>query len=282
MSNFYALMPDNSVKYISLKPEVVDEIKRIFVLGADKLKPVGMEEDEFNGDIVARDGENITYVNYTLPDGFRMIPDNQADMSVYEIESDVPKSIFWYDEDRFLFQTFSKRNMLSRKTILKKEFGNEFAKMQDNAFVIDDKVNAIYENGKLYFHSYTSANQIFSLIDYVTEATNSEIDSFGEHESLEVDTVKIKNIANVKTRRLIKSLSSTGNIDAFTSKALRTKKGLLKEYGVDAQLDVTGKLILPTNNVAALNRVLDFLNEDIFRGAITNNLYRSNSKKKDK
>ena len=38
----------------------------------------------------------------------------------------------------------------------------------------------IYENGKLYFQSYTIANQIFSLIDFVTEATNTEIESFGE------------------------------------------------------------------------------------------------------
>lgn len=35
------------------------------------------------------------------------------------------------------------------------------------------------------------------------------------------------------------------------------------------------------NNVADLNRVLEFLNEDIFRGVITDRLYRSNSKKKD-
>lgn len=34
-------------------------------------------------------------------------------------------------------------------------------------------------------------------------------------------------------------------------------------------------------NVAELNRVLEFLNEDIFRGVITDSLYRSNSKKKD-
>ena len=64
-------------------------------------------------------------------------------------------------------------------------------------------------------------------------------------------------------------------------KAPRTKTILLNKYGVNAQINENKELVLPTNNVADLNRVLEFLNEDIFRGVITDRLYRSNSKKKD-
>lgn len=63
-------------------------------------------------------------------------------------------------------------------------------------------------------------------------------------------------------------------------KAPRTKTSLLNKYGVNAQINENKELVLPTNNVADLNRVLEFLNEDIFRGVITDRLYRSNSKKK--
>lgn len=56
---------------------------------------------------------------------------------------------------------------------------------------------------------------------------------------------------------------------------------ILNKYGVNAQINENKELVLPTNNVADLNRVLEFLNEDIFRGVITDRLYRSNSKKKD-
>ena len=138
MSQFYALMSDNTVKYISLNEDVVNDIRNIFISGAE------MEEDEFNGDIMARKGENITYVNFFLPDDFSRIPDNQADMSEYNIEEDIPKSIFWYEEGRYLFQVFNKRNILKRKTVLKVEYGNSFAKMQEKAFVIEEKVNMPY------------------------------------------------------------------------------------------------------------------------------------------
>ncbi len=50
---------------------------------------------------------------------------------------------------------------------------------------------------------------------------------------------------------------------------------------MNAQINENNELVLPTNNVVELNRTLEFLNEDIFRGVITDSLYRSNSKKKD-
>ena len=282
MSQFYALMHDNTVKYISLKEDIVTDIRNLFINGGAKLKPEGIEEDIFDGNIVSRNGENITYVNYNLPEDFLRVPDNQADMSEYNINEDVPKSIFYYVDGKFYFQIFNKKNMLQRKMVLQLfEYGNVFTKMNNTAFIVEDKVHAIYENGKLYFQSYTIANQIFSLIDFVTEATNTEIESFGEIKSIDVSAENIKHIANIKTRRLIKLLSSTNNITTFMRKASRTKTSLLKKYGINAQINGDNELVLPTDNVVELNRTLEFLNEDIFRGVITDSLYRSNSKKKD-
>ena len=282
MSQFYALMHDNTVKYISLKEDIVTDIRNLFINGGAKLKPEGIEEDIFDGNIVSRNGENITYVNYNLPEDFLRVPDNQADMSEYNINEDVPKSIFYYVDGKFYFQIFNKKNMLQRKMVLQLfEYGNVFTKMNNTAFIVEDKVHAIYENGKLYFQSYTIANQIFSLIDFVTEATNTEIESFGEIKGIDVSAENIKHIANIKTRRLIKLLSSTNNIATFMRKASRTKTSLLKKYGINAQINGDNELVLPTDNVVELNRTLEFLNEDIFRGVITDSLYHSNSKKKD-
>ena len=281
MSQFYALMSDNTVKYISLQENLVDEIMNIFINGGTQLKPEGIEEDEFDGNIISRNGENIVYVNYALPEDFARIPDNQADMSEYNIVEDMPKSIFYYNEGKFYFQAFNKKNLLQRKMVLQFEHGNVFAKMNNNAFIVEDKVHAIFENGKLYFHSYSIANQIFSLIDFVTEATNTEIESFGDIDGINASTENIKHIANIKTRRLIKLLSNTDNIATFMRKTSRTRNSLLRKYGVNAQINDNNELVLPTNNVVELNRTLEFLNEDIFRGVITDSLYRSNSKKRD-
>lgn len=151
MSQFYALMSDNTVKHISLKEEIVTEIKNIFINGGAIFKPEGIEEDVFDGNIISRNGENITYVHYDLPEDFARIPYNQADMSEYNINEDMPKSIFYYDDGKFYFQVFNKRNMLQRKMVLQFECGNIFAKMNNSAFIVEDKIHALYEEGKLYF-----------------------------------------------------------------------------------------------------------------------------------
>ena len=177
-------------------------------------------------------------------------------------------SVVKYNEEDYISLTDMARSQLQD------EHGNIFAKMNTSAFIVEDKIHAIYENGKLYFQSYTIANQIFSLIDFVTEATNTEIESFGEIKGIDVNAENIKHIANIKTRRLIKLLSSTNNIATFMRKASRTKTSLLKKHGINAQINGNNELVLPTNNVVELNRTLEFLNEDIFRGIITDSLYR--------
>ena len=273
-------MKDNTVKYINLSEDIVDEVKDIFLQGGNELKPEGIEEDKFDGNMISRDGENIMYVEYNLPEDFNRIPNNQADISIFDIADDIPKSIFYYDESKFYFQVFNKKNLLKRKMILRmKEYGNEFEKMDDSAFIIGNNVHLIFENGRLYFQNYTVANQIFSLTDYVVEATAEEIKSFEKTEGIDVSADAITNVANVKTRRLIKSLSNTENIAVFMRKSTKVKKGLLDSYGVKAKINSNNELELPTDNVAELNRALQFLNEDMFKGIITDGMYISNSKK---
>lgn len=109
MSQFYALMHDNTVKYISLKEEIIAEVKNLFINGGAILKPEGIEEDIFDGNIVSRNGENITYVNYDLPEDFARIPDNQADMSEYNIKRIYLKASFITMTKNSIFRLLIKR-----------------------------------------------------------------------------------------------------------------------------------------------------------------------------
>ena len=65
-------------------------------------------------------------------------------------------SVVKYNEEDYISLTDMARSQLQD------EHGNIFAKMNTSAFIVEDKIHAIYENGKLYFQSYTIANQIFS------------------------------------------------------------------------------------------------------------------------
>lgn len=280
MSQFYALLPNNEIRQIRISEDISDDIRNQFIVAGNNLMPDGIEEDLFSGDIVARSGENITYVCLKLPEAFNNIPGNQADIPDYDINTDSPKSLFWYDNGKYYFQLFNRRNLLDRKCILRK-VGNTFNRMRESAFILEDYVQAIYNDGKFYFQSYASANHIFSLADFVTEATNNDIDNFGTNTGIDIDVNRLKRIANIKTRRLIKSISLTENVESFMGKTSYSKNKMLRDYGVKASIDDEGGLKILTKRVADLNRVLEFLNEDIFSGIITKKRYLTNSKKHD-
>lgn len=284
MSQFYALMADNTVKRIHLDETIVDTVMAKFVNAGHILKPEGIEETEFDGNMIAREKENITYVKFSLPRGFKDIPDNQGDIPDFNISEkgeDIPKSIFYFDNGIFYFQIFNKKNMLQRKMVLHRiETGKKFTKFNEVAFVIEDKVHAIYEreSEKLFFQNYQMANQIFSLAEFVIEATKEEITDFANNPNINADGDKLEKVANTKTRRLIKLLASSGNIETFMKK--RNRANIASKFNVDIEIK-DEKIVLPTKDIAKLNRVLEFLNEDIFKGAITDKIYRSNSKKPD-
>ena len=54
-------------------------------------------------------------------------------------------SVVKYNEEDYISLTDMARSQLQD------EHGNIFAKMNTSAFIVEDKIHAIYENGKLYF-----------------------------------------------------------------------------------------------------------------------------------
>lgn len=283
MGQFYTLMQDDSVQRIELSAEMEKEMEDLFVNHAGRaFLPDGIEEDLFNGELCAEEGVNVLFAPFTLPDSFRNIPNNQADISVFSMQNGIPKSIFWYQDGIFYFQIFSIRNILDRKVVLKLIQGNEYGKLRESAFIVDNKIQCEYKDGKLYFYHFNQAKMIFDLTNLFAEATDRDIKQFCEQGCLSVDGDKLKKIANKKTRKLLTLLSKTNNIESFLSKSVRKKNELIKKHKVNIFFDKNQKLVLPTNKVADLNRALQFLNEDIFVGEISQKNYQTNSKKEDK
>ena len=282
MEYLYALMKNDVIKKVPIEDSLRREVRNMFFKYARDFMPSGIEKKEFSSDYIVRKEEEITYVNYSLPCSFNDIEKNQADIPEYRVGVDEnPRSIFWYDHGKCFFQIFNKSNMLDRRFILGYSLENKYTKLIANAFIIDDKIQALYEDGKLFFYSIISANLIFHLMDYVKEATEEDIEEFGRADGINVDINRVKNIANTKTRRLVTLVIKSGNINIFRAKSREEKNKILNDYQINATLDDNGNLILPVNNAASLNCVLQFLNEDIFKGAISKRTYMTNSKIKN-
>lgn len=279
MSQLYALLKNGELRYVDLADRIVDETRELFVNAANELMDDNTELIEFNGQYVIRDSDNeISYVEMDLPEVFNDIPDNQQGITTLDMNNDVIQSIFWYEEGAYLFQMFSSGNLLENKYVLKFfEEQHNYTRMTDKAFIINNKIQAIYKDGKLFFKSFPSVSKIFDLTEKMVEATITEVTEFGNKDNLSVDANWLSVNANTKTRRLIKMVTESGTLDTYMAMDARKRKKIASSVNVEIKIE-DGKLVFPSN-IGKVNKVLEFLNEDVYKGLITSNIFRTNSKR---
>ena len=149
-----------------------------------------------------------------------------------------------------------------------------FDKLDENAFIVENIVNAIYKNGKFYFKSYINANKIFSLIEFYQEATNEEIRGFAANRNLIVDEDWLIENSNTIIRKQISLIQKSNILESAKPNKIKTSA---KKFSLDIEIE-NGKLKLP-NNKQKCRDILTFLNEQYYIGLITGTKYRTNSKR---
>jgi len=279
MSQFYALLVNGQIRQIDLAEEIVESTRSLFVNAAAELMDDDTESIAFDGRYIIRDGENeISYITMDLPPEFNDIPANQQGITTLDIENDDVKSIFWYHDGAFLFQMFSSGNLLENKYIVRfLQEQHSFNRFTESAFIINNKIQAIYKNGNLYFKSFPSASKIFDLRTNMVAATEAEVTAFGNKENININQDWLRAHANAKTRRLIKMVTESGTLDTYMSLGRRRREKLAESVNVEISI-VDDRLVLPSN-VGKMNRILEFLNEDVYKGLISSNIFRTNSKR---
>lgn len=279
MNQLYALLKNGELRYIDLAEEIVESTKELFVDAASELMNNDTESIQFDGRYVIRDDENeISFIELTLPETFNDIPNNQQGITALDIGNDEIKSLVWYYDGALFFQMFTSGNLLESKYVVKfLQEEHTFNRLTEKAFIINNKIQAIHKDGKLYFKSFPSASKIFDLSAYMVEATTIEVNDFGNKDNVDIDVNWLSAHANIKTRRLIKMISTSGTLDTFMGMDARKRGKIAKSVNVDITIR-DGKLVLPSS-VSKVNKILEFLNEDVYKGLITEIIFRTNSKR---
>ncbi len=270
-NNFYAILNDDTVRNINLTQQVIPAIEQIFTTsGADIL-----DKDPvlFTGNYKVEEDE-VLYVTMQLPDNVAEVANNAMGIPILDLNQDTIRVLFWYENGTYYFQNFDNRRLLRNRNVLIYS-NNTYSRLEDNAFVVEPTINAVYRNGQFYFPNYFNANKIFSLADYYHEATDDEIRDFaaGPNVSLDQDWFLKSNTVIRKNITLLQKSNVLATAD--TKKIKRSASRLFK---LIIDLDATGKIIFP-NDHKATKDILTFLNEQFFRGVITGKPYRTSSKR---
>ena len=280
MNDFvFFLLSDGSIRKVLLANEVVQDVVELWEPSYARFISDEITEVAFNGSYKPAK-EEVMYVTMDLPACFADIPNNTNNYNEIAIPGDSIKTVCLYHNGSYYFQNFMNNYIVKASNIALFWSNDTFKKFEEQkAFTIEETVNAIYHDGKLYFRSYASARQIFDLTAFYTEATNADIDNvLGNNVFLGSDCEWMKENSDSVMRKQIKSIKDS-RILAGLNVTTKSFRSWAKKAGIPEGVYNTGNLVFPKNKKEC-KVILSFLNDDIFEGHFTKSIYLSDSKRK--
>lgn len=179
-------------------------------------------------------------------------------------------------EEVVLFQNFSRSHVIRPGRFLFLQ-NNTYETTQRPGLTLDSKLSAVYEPAgrKLLFHNFRTVNTFLPLADFYEEASEQQIKEVLGHKLLAAeDADALATDANQWFRKRFAMLRDSGVLDAYSAKQIQARS-----KGYDVAIHVSkGKIVFPAERAAA-KKLLQFLNEELFRGPITETLFETNSKR---
>jgi len=288
-TTFFVLLKNGNnfeVKRLILTRETQEELCNLFGSLSEQLLNTENEFIEFDGRYKPDNGE-IQYINnfeignaissaLREPTGVEpFVPNEDELIDIKGIFTGVVEP-----ELLIVFQKFNKSQLINRKGINLFHNQNTFEKLSSFGISILENIDCVYSSNKLYFFSYLSARQIFNLSDYYRIATDGDINSFANHGCIHIcNKEQFGNIADSWVRRKIALISDSGVLENFSASQIAEKANQYNLVINLAEQQGSYKISMPDDKKEVKN-ILKFLDEDIYRGPLSNNPYETNSKRR--
>ena len=179
-------------------------------------------------------------------------------------------------EEVVLFQNFTPSRVIRPGGTLFLD-GNTYKSVERPGLTLDVALSAVYQptERKLLFRNFRTVNTFLPLADFYKEASEEEMREVLDHPLLAAEDPDASVAsANEWFRKRIAMLKDSGLLDQFSASQIQSRS-----TGYDVSVSVVdGKIVFPSDKSAA-KRLLQFLNEELYLGAITETLYETNSKR---
>ena len=178
-------------------------------------------------------------------------------------------------EELILFQNFSRSRVIDPGRFVHIQ-GETHRINEHHGILLDQKLSAVSlpQERKLLFRNFRAVNSYLPVFEFYRKASEREIRELLNHGILAAENPNTwATEANQWFRTRLLQLKDSGILDRYTAMELKNRS---EGFNVPIQV-VNDKLVLPSDRVSA-KKILQFLNEEIFKGAVTNTLYESISK----
>ncbi|HEY2931068.1 MAG TPA: hypothetical protein VGK99_04925 [Acidobacteriota bacterium] len=244
-----------------------------------------VQEIDFNPGYQPEQHERFCLQDYDLPDSLanetsqtiqNLDPINNNEALVDSIKGIVAFARDAEGAELVLFQNFSRSHVIQPGRFLFLQ-NNTYKTTEHSGLTLDSRLSAVYlpVDRKLLFHNFRTVNSFLPLADFYEEASEQQIRDVLAHERLAAeDADALATDSNQWFRKRFAMLRDSGVLDQYSAKQIQQRA---KGYDVEVHIS-KGKIVFPAEKPAA-KKLLQFLNEELFLGAITDTLYETNSKR---
>ena len=242
-------------------------------------------EVDFNAGYTPDGSERFSIVDYDLPD---WLTDHNSTTIQYldslhnreELMASISGVVAMARDNQgrelMLFQNFTGQRVVRPGRFLLLEF-DTYTGVQRPGLILDEKLCAVYlsTERKLLFHNFRTVNTFLPLTEYYMEASEQEIREILEHPLIIAeDPDFLATSTDQWFRKRFAMLRDSGILNQFSAIEIEARS-----TGHNVTIAVqNGRIVFPAEKALA-KRLLQFLNEEIYKGPITDNLYETNSKK---
>ncbi|MDR2598665.1 MAG: DUF4868 domain-containing protein [Oscillospiraceae bacterium] len=279
---------ENPVQLLEIDKNTQNAICRSF---ADSATPLLTAEqvEEFDGNWKPNEDEILSINHFNLPDAITNAIRNPLGLQTFAYkkgeEPDI-RAVFVGERKEtdntevftIAFQRFRKEQYISTKKF-SLFYDKETFKLENRWGIgITEYVDCVFVQTQLRFSSYYYARQVFDLSEYYRSATDSEVLNFSTLDVLSIADKKQFNLmADTWIRRKIAAINDSGVLK--NNNAIKIKK-VAQSCGFDVLVE-NKKLVMPTEK-KRLKEVLGFLDDEVYKGAFSEETYITNSKRRVK
>jgi hypothetical protein len=247
----------------------------------------GKQIVSFDGSYKPNEDEVLSICNFHLPEVITDAVRNPLGLQTFSYDKDSEpeiRAIFVGERTEadntevftVAFQRFRKEQYLSTKKFSLFFEENTFKRECRWGIGITDTVDCVFTQTELRFSSYFYARQIFDLSEYYRSATDSEVENFSGIDLLSIaDKDQFQAMADTWIRRKIAAINDSGVLK--NNNTAKIKK-LAQSCGLEVTVE-NKKLVIPGDK-KKLKEILGFLDDEVYKGAFTEETYITNSKRK--
>ena len=244
-----------------------------------------IREIDFNFGYKLEEDECFRLSDYELPDWIaeedsETIRDIDTIRTNEELINSIKGTVAFVRNDRneelMLFQNFTRSQVIrpGRFLLLGRD---TYEGIERPGLILNEKLSAVYLpiESKLLFRSFRNVNTFLPLADFYKEASEQEIREILNHTLLAPeDPDATATSATQWFRKRFAMLRDSRVLDQYSANEIEERSN-----GYDIEIHISqSKIVFPADKPEA-KKILQFLNEEIFRGPITETLYETNSKR---